>query len=144
VGVDPQSRQRIWDMFDELRSRGASLLLATHQLDEAQQKCERIVIIDYGKTLADGSFEDLLSRTIGMQRRVVCHLRGPVPAALQQAGWERRGDSTLIRRVEDLGSELAALLSEMTRASVHVEDLKIESPTLQDVFLHLTGRELRE
>jgi ABC-2 type transport system ATP-binding protein len=144
VGVDPQSRQHIWEMFDELRSRGASLLLATHQLDEAQQKCERIVIIDHGQTIAEGSFEELLAHTIGAQRRVVCRLQGPVPAKLLHHGWERVGDVTLARRVHDLGRELSTLLAEMARANVQVKDLSIESPTLQEVFLHLTGRELRE
>ena len=144
VGVDPQSRQRIWDMFAELRGCDASLLLTTHQLEEAQQQYAHIVIINHGQTIANGSFPDLLTRTIGQQRRVICRTRGPLPEALQKAGWELSGDSTLSRRVDDVGTALAALLTELTRANVHVAELQIESPTLQDVFLHLTGRELRK
>lgn len=144
VGVDPQSRQRIWDMLAELRSRGASVLLTTHQLDEAQQQCERIVIIDHGQTIAEGSFVALLAQTIGPQRRVICRVHGSVPHALQQSGWDVVEDSTLTRRVADVGTELPALLADVARAGAQIADLRLESPTLQDVFLHLTGRELRE
>lgn len=144
VGVDPQSRQRIWDMLAELRSHGASVLLTTHQLDEAQQQCERIVIIDHGQTIAEGSFAALLARTIGPQRRVVCRVHGPVPEALRQSGWEVGADAILTRRVTDAGTELPALLADMARAGAQIADLRLESPTLQDVFLSLTGRELRE
>ena len=56
VGVDPQSRQRIWEMLERLRREGASLLLTTHQLDEAQQVCDRIVVIDRGRIIANGAF----------------------------------------------------------------------------------------
>jgi ABC-2 type transport system ATP-binding protein len=118
--------------------------LTTHQLDEAQQQCDRIVIIDHGRSIAEGSFDALLAQTIGPHRRIVCHLRGPAPAALQHAGWAVSGDGTLTRRVANLTAELPEVLAELTQVSAQIEDLKIESPTLQDVFLHLTGRELRE
>lgn len=65
VGVDPQSRQRIWEMLEQLRGEGASLLLTTHQLDEAQEVTDRIVILDRGKTIAAGTFKELLNQTIG-------------------------------------------------------------------------------
>ena len=69
VGVDPQSRQRIWDMLRQLQATGVSIVLTTHQLDEAQQICDRIVIIDSGRTVAAGTFEQLLDASIGRRRR---------------------------------------------------------------------------
>ena len=144
VGVDPQSRQRIWDMLRELQSRGVSLLLTTHQLDEAQQVCERIVIIDHGKDIAAGTFEELLHETIGPGRRVVIHLNEEPSPSLLGNGFEPAGDNVLARQVGDLAAELPGVLREIEQAGATVRDLQVESPTLQAVFIHLTGRELRE
>src|SRR5215468_6761593 len=77
VGVDPQSRERIWEMLDRLRRDGASLLLTTHQLDEAQTRCDRIIIIDRGRTIAAGTFLDLVERTVGSHRQVTLLLDQP-------------------------------------------------------------------
>src|SRR5437016_5427033 len=70
VGVDPQSRERIYDMLAELRREGASLLLTTHHLEEAEARCERIVILDHGRVIAAGTLDALVERTIGAQRAV--------------------------------------------------------------------------
>jgi ABC-2 type transport system ATP-binding protein len=130
VGVDPQSRERIWEMVEELRKEGASVLLTTHQLDEAQQVCDRIVIIDGGKVIAAGTFDELVRRTIGPGRTVFVTLGA---------------ENGVIRRtVTEIGRELPGILSEIAEAGGTVSDVRIEAPTLQSVFIHLTGRELRE
>jgi ABC-2 type transport system ATP-binding protein len=129
VGVDPQSRQRIREMLAELHADGASILLTTHQLDEAQEVAERIAIIDHGKDIAAGTFDELLAGTVGMRRRVVMRLTD---------------DRVVERAVEDVMAELPALLDGIASDGDTVADLRIEAPSLQAVFLHLTGRELRE
>jgi ABC-2 type transport system ATP-binding protein len=70
AGVDPQSRERLWEMLGELRDGGASLLLTTHQLDEAERVCERIVIIDHGRAIAAGTLQELIDRTVGRGQQV--------------------------------------------------------------------------
>jgi len=129
VGVDPQSRQRIWEMLESLRRDGASILLTTHQLDEAQQICDRIVVIDRGKVIADGTLDELVRKTIGSRRQV---------AITFSTG------ETVRSAVSDIGEDLSKMLSEAKSSGHTVTDVHIESPTLQAVFIHLTGRELRE
>ena len=144
VGVDPQSRQRIWEMVDELRRRGASVLLTTHQLDEAQQVCDRIVIIDRGRDIAAGTFHELLRDTIGARRRVTIELENAPPEALLQRGYEVGDENTLLCTIDDVAEELPALLGEIKAAGGVVRDVHVQAPSLQAVFIHLTGRELRE
>lgn len=133
VGVDPQSRERIWQMLNQLREEGASLVLTTHQLDEAQTICDRIVIIDGGRTIAAGTLDELITQTIGPQRGVFCKVR-------DQHGEVKEEQHA----VDDLSEALPALLTRIKSQNKQLLDLRIQAPTLQAVFLHLTGKELRE
>jgi ABC-2 type transport system ATP-binding protein len=143
VGVDPQSRERIWEMLDKLKQAGASLILTTHQLDEAQTRGDQIVIIDHGKTIAAGTFRELVEKTIGARRQVTLTLDRPLPQPIDGVAAECQ-DRTLRLHATDVAAELPPLLERVRAAGCHVEDLGVQSPTLQLVFLHLTGRELRE
>lgn len=142
VGVDPQSRARIWEMLTALRNEGTSLVLTTHQLDEAQQYCERIVIIDHGRTIAAGTLTELISQTMGTQRRVLLSLQKTLDrfptGVLSQQG------RSLELQLTDFATELPSVLEQLHRIGCPVADIQIESASLQSVFLHLTGRELRE
>ncbi len=144
VGVDPQSRQRIWEMLNELGEQKVSMLWTTHQLEEAQHLCHRIVIIDYGRVIANGTFEELVQQTIGPHRRVTLHLEEPVPDSLHMADIEITNESTLCRKMGDIAGELPAFLDKIHKAGAKVRELSIDAPSLQEVFIHLTGRELRE
>jgi len=143
TGVDPQSRERIYEMLRRLRASGASLLLTTHQLEEAESLCDRIVILDHGRVIESGTLAELVSRTIGSARRVTLHLdRAPASAI---AGLEDgAGGSLAHAQVSDVGRDLPELIARITAAGLRIEDLEVRPPSLQSVFLHLTGRELRE
>jgi ABC-2 type transport system ATP-binding protein len=142
VGVDPQSRERIFAMLDELRDQGTSILLTTHQLDEAEQRCDRIVIIDHGRVIAGGTLSELVEATVGSKRRVTLRLAAPGP---RPEGFRAGSDPRdLVAEVGDVALELPALLERVREAGGEVSDVEVRAPSLHSVFIHLTGRELRE
>jgi ABC-2 type transport system ATP-binding protein len=143
VGVDPQSRERIHEMLERLRATGVSILLTTHQLEEAEGRCDRIVIIDHGQVIASGTLEELVARTVGHHRRVTLRLdRAPEQPI---AGFNGGSEGALLRaQVDNVGAELPALIQRAEAAGFTIQDIEVRSPSLQSVFLHLTGRELRE
>jgi ABC-2 type transport system ATP-binding protein len=142
VGVDPQSRERIFVMLEELRGQGTSILLTTHQLDEAEQRCDRIVIIDHGRVIAEGTLSELIKRTVGVNRRVTLRLAGPAP---ELEGLQTHGDRReLVAEVGDVALELPTLLTRIREAGGQVDDIDVRAPSLHSVFIYLTGRELRE
>jgi ABC-2 type transport system ATP-binding protein len=154
VGVDPQSRQRIWRMLEELRAAGAALLLTTHHLDEAQQVCEELVIIDHGRVIAAGTLDALIAGTLGGRRSVALSLDRPPGDALAHAAEhapalrdvaDLRVDGRVLRcTVSDVALSLPALLGYLHAAGFAVGDVMVTPPSLHAVFLHLTGQELRE
>jgi ABC-2 type transport system ATP-binding protein len=152
VGVDPQSRDRIYDVLSELTARGVSLLLTTHHLEEAEARCSRTVIIDHGRVIASGTLAELVEQTVGRYRLVT--LRLGVSAGQHAAAEIIRGARTieadgsdprvLRARMHDVAIELPPLLERVRQAGHSVEDVEVKGPSLQSVFIHLTGRELRE
>jgi ABC-2 type transport system ATP-binding protein len=142
VGVDPQSRERIFAMLDELRDQGTSILLTTHQLDEAEQRCDRIVIIDHGRVIAEGTLAELIEGTVGVNRRVTLRLTEP---GEPPDGFRATEDPrALVGEVGDVALELPGLLAGIRDAGGQVSDIEVRAPSLHSVFIHLTGRELRE
>jgi ABC-2 type transport system ATP-binding protein len=129
VGVDPQSRDRIYEMLDALRAAGVSLVLTTHHLEEAEARCSRTVIIDHGRVIAAGTLPELVDQTVGKDRQVTLRLSG---------------GETLTARMRDVAAELPPLLERVRRSGQLVDDVEVRGPSLQAVFIHLTGRELRE
>ena len=143
VGVDPQSRERIYEMLAELRGQGVSLLLTTHQLEEAEARCQRIVIIDHGRVAASGTLNELVEQTVGAHRRVTLVLDKPPAQPLP--GFEVGPISTVLQtHVRDVANEMPDLLALVRDSGSKVLDVEVRSPSLQSVFIHLTGRELRE
>jgi ABC-2 type transport system ATP-binding protein len=143
VGVDPQSRESIYDMLGALRARGTSLLLTTHYLEEAEARCERIVVIDHGRAVAAGTLVELVEQAGLSGRRVRLSLdRAPARAP---AGFVLGEDAgTLTATITDVAHELPGLLARVQAEGLAVRDLEVRTASLQAVFLKLTGKELRE
>ncbi len=149
VGVDPQSRERIFVMLDELSRQGTSILLTTHHLDEAQSRCDRIVIVDKGKVVANGSLNQLVDATVGRSRMVTVSIDRPLlkPIRLSKSSSELHGDcggETVSTRIDDVAAQLPELLTTLRDAGYGISDVEVHAPSLHHVFLHLTGRELRD
>ena len=150
VGVDPQSRDRIYDMLAELARSGASLLLTTHHLEEAEARCSRTVIIDHGAVIAGGTLSELVERTVGRYRLVTLRLDAPLAAGFAAAGPDHQlttdeTDARVVKsKMRDVALELPPLLDRIRQAGRSVDDVEVRGPSLQAVFIHLTGRELRE
>src|SRR5919109_1003350 len=104
VGVDPQSRDRIYDVLAELAASGVSLLLTTHHLEEAEARCERTVIIDYGRVIASGTLSELVDETVGRHRLVTLRVSDPLPDATAGEALEvDAADPRIIRtRMDDV------------------------------------------
>jgi ABC-2 type transport system ATP-binding protein len=144
VGVDPQSRERIYDMLGELTRAGVSLLLTTHHLEEAEARCARTVIIDHGKVIAAGSLAELVDQTVGRHRVVTLRVNTPLAAVPPGVDVGVEDARVLRARVGDVARDLPALLAALSAQGGEVEDVEVRGPSLQSVFIHLTGRELRE
>ena len=148
VGVDPQSRDRIYAMLGELARDGVSLILTTHHLEEAEARCSRTVIIDHGKVIESGTLPELVDRTVGRHRLVTLRLAAPLPAFSAGAARPLRSTArtrcVLRARMTDVAGELPPLLQRIHAAGGAVDDVDVRGPSLQAVFIHLTGRELRE
>nr|WP_220498015.1 ABC transporter ATP-binding protein [Rhodopirellula sp. JC639] len=152
VGVDPQSRQRIFTMLDQLNEEGASILLTTHHLDEAEQRSDRIVILDQGRVIADGTIDELVLSTVGHSRLVKVRIDRPLvaPVTVPGGGSVRSyqvgiaGREMIETRIEDVAVELAPFLQAVRKDGYMVSDMEVHAPSLHHVFLHLTGNELRD
>lgn len=146
TGLDPQARRAMWDLVRDIRNQGKTVFLTTHFMEEAQRLCDRVAIIDYGRIVALNSPENLI-QNLGAENRVVFTADGTFnPDHLSQL--------TSVSRVEQFGDRYVVygqgdrlvvdVVNALSSNGVHFRDLRTEQPTLEDVFLTLTGREMRE
>lgn len=140
TGLDPQSRHQLWSRLDELKARGLTTLLTTHYMDEAQRLCDRLVIMDQGKILVEGAPRDLIRRHVGDSVIEVVAACEALRRMIAERGLPHEDLGQRLVIYSDNGETLyRELLSEHCR-----EGCMLRPATLEDVFLRLTGRELRE
>jgi ABC-2 type transport system ATP-binding protein len=145
VGVDPQSRNHIFEMIEKLRSEGMSLIYTTHYMEEAERLCDRIAIVDHGKIIAQGTNAELVQNSFGSRSQVLARF---ADADETVAAWvaEHGGSAVdgLAQFTIDRPTEIAALLDASAKAGFELVDVSLRKPNLESVFLDLTGRELRD
>ena len=154
TGLDPQSRRQLWELVESLRAEGRTIVLTTHYMDEAQQLCDRVAIVDRGRVIALGTPRELIASLgasqivffavaggdgaldAGALDAVGRAVRANRPPRSTEGGWELQ--------VRAPHEAIPALLEELVRHGAQLTELRTHSPTLEDVFVTLTGRALRD
>ncbi len=146
TGLDPQARRAMWDLVRQIRDQGCTVFLTTHYMEEAERLCDRVLIIDHGCIVALDTPETLIG-SLGAEKRLVFTLPNgasdpPLTEIPQVERVERIGDRVVVYGHGD--SFASAVVSALEDADMPLLDLRTEQPNLEDVFLSLTGREIRE
>lgn len=151
TGLDPQARANLWEHIAALRSdRGATVFLTTHYLDEADALCDRILVIDHGRIVAADTPDALKRQVAGDLIELVVADEAQVAAAVEALAGAGPDDAPAVlgtrvsARVRDVGDRLPGLVRALDDAGVALTAIEVRRPTLDDVFLTVTGRSLRE
>jgi ABC-2 type transport system ATP-binding protein len=145
TGVDPQSRNRIFEMIEKLHSEGISIVYTTHYMEEAERLCDRIAIVDHGRIIALGPKEELVHQSFASRSQVLACFAGP---AGRIAAWAEQRGGRCVEGVAQFTvehpTEIVGLLQAAAEAGLELTDVSLSKPNLESVFLSLTGRELRD
>ncbi|MCW5717259.1 MAG: ABC transporter ATP-binding protein [Bauldia sp.] len=149
VGVDPQSRNSILESIEKLAGAGIAVLYTTHYMEEAERLCDRVAIIDGGEIRAQGT-QDELVRLVGENERIKITGSGPIAAAAERmrqipgVAGASAADGELSVLAADAGATLTTVLQELAAQGVAIASVAVEKPDLETVFLHVTGKALRD
>jgi ABC-2 type transport system ATP-binding protein len=150
TGLDPQSRRQLWDIIREFQRGGGTVLLTTHYMDEAERLCDRLAIVDHGQIIAEGSPADLIERLGGhhvVEFAVSGNSDGATLAAwraLPSVELVREDDGMVALSAKEPHLTIPALLDEVGKQGRELQHLTTRQASLEDVFVRLTGRHLRE
>lgn len=147
TGLDPQARRSFWDLIREMKRDGKTVVITTHYMDEAEELCDRVAIMDHGRIIALDTPRRLV-RSLASDSTVECAFERPVARegllGLPGVRDVRREDGTDLLFTNDVSSTLAGLMRLAEGQGQKVQSLHVRSATLEDVFIALTGRRLRE
>jgi ABC-2 type transport system ATP-binding protein len=147
TGLDPAARRALWDLIRDLKARGRSVLLTTHYMEEAEILCDRLAIMDHGRILEMGTVDELISKRF-KERAVrfdrVDSIDDADLAALAAVSSVKHDDEAVLLYSSDVAATVGALLALTEARGVEPQNLGIRRATLEDVFLELTGRALRD
>ncbi|MEK9602092.1 MAG: ATP-binding cassette domain-containing protein [Pontimonas sp.] len=151
TGLDPRSRLALWDVIKRLVSDGTTVLLTTQYLEEADQLADNIAVIDEGRVIAQGTSDELKLLVGGQRVEITVHDVGDVERAKDVLAPHVTGEiatgadeRTLVGPVDNAAKSLQAVLKAMADAGIELNDAGMRRPTLDDVFLQLTGHKAEE
>src|SRR5437868_9061257 len=151
TGLDPRSRRQVWDMIDSLVDEGGTILLTTQYLEEADELADRIAVVDSGKVIAEGTSNQLKDQLGGSRIEIALAKDVDLHRAAEIARRHLSGQATIDenqRRISgpsrDGTSELAAIVRDFDAAGIPILDLELRRPSLDDVFLTLTGHQAEQ
>ncbi len=150
TGLDPQARRQLWDLIEDFRKSGKTIVLTTHYMEEAERLCDRVAIVDHGRIIGLGTPAQLIA-SIGVSHLIEFAAGGEAPA-VDLASLERiegvraaRGhNGSVTVEAGELHRVLPALLAHLREQGTPITELRTHSATLEDVFVSLTGRHLRD
>ena len=144
LGLDPQTRKHVWDYILKLKQEyEITIMMTTHYMEEADELCDRVAIIDYGKIIAMGTPKKLKD-SLGGDTIILDIPNGDVEKAKKVFKNAKIFDSQILLSVENAGRQIKKVLEKAKKYKIEVVEANIRKPSLNDVFLHLTGREIRE
>src|SRR5271156_1505727 len=151
TGLDPQSRRQLWDIIRVFQKKGGTVLLTTHYMDEAERLCDRLAIVDHGQIIAEGAPSDLIDRLGGHHVVEFAVSRNPTGNSGADA-WRGLPGVESVREDDGLGAlnvkqphlTIPALLAALEKQRSELQHLTTRQASLEDVFVRLTGRHLRE
>ncbi|MBN1371370.1 MAG: ABC transporter ATP-binding protein [Anaerolineaceae bacterium] len=149
TGLDPQARHAIWDLVRDVQARGKTVFLTTHFMEEAERLCDRVAILDHGKIVALDSPAGLI-RGLEAEERIVFSLDGKLPSGFAESlsgevHVEVEGQQVVVYGRNGRKNPLVGeVVNQLTQQGLAFRDLRTEQPNLEDVFLSLTGRAMRE
>jgi len=144
LGLDPQTREHVWKYIQDLaKKKSITIVMTTHYMEEADALCDRIAIIDHGKIAAIGTPNQLKSR-VGKET-IVLRLKKPDREAISKAfPKSKQFNGTLVVPVKNASRDLKGVYNKAVKAGISFSEIEMRKPTLNDVFLNLTGREIRD
>jgi len=139
TGLDPQSRRNFWALIKNIKAQGKTILLTTHYMDEAEQLCDQIIIMEHGKIIAEGSPQQLLNKHFGIS---FVQINEPPLIDLSKQLTDKMNISNGVATIETKSVEYT--LKQLIALDIELSSLKVSNPNLDDLFLKLTGHRLRE
>jgi ABC-2 type transport system ATP-binding protein len=149
TGLDPQSRRQLWELIAGFKASGRTVIITTHYMEEAERLCDRVAVVDHGRVIALGTPRELIA-SLGAEQVVELTLEGEAAGVAEGCGaipgvlGVKLQDATLTLRVARLHETLPRILESLRQGVALVAELRTHAPTLEDVFVALTGRNLRD
>jgi lipooligosaccharide transport system ATP-binding protein len=144
TGLDPQARHLVWDRLRSLTQQGVTLLLTTHYMDEAEQLCDRLVVMSDARIVAQGTPSELIAAHAGRDVLELRFTQGKLDGVLERLHGIGSRQEALSDRVVIYGDDAEQLTAAVTQRGIDVQSRLVRRATLEDVFLRLTGRALIE